>query len=236
MGSAFRAAFVLAEHPCPSQRAPTRLHTGQLTRGLADGPAAPLIQPEQPRSHPQPAWGAQLVLSTQHSRVMGGTGPRDASVQLALDKLHEAAGLQGAGEGLEIRLGGEREREREREVCASSRGSVCACARCQLPISTCVSRHRAQVSGIQAGAGRGCPGSVATASSILLLHSVFLFLSLAACFLLRFLGYRAEKSGTALLLRPTLLGFNAHSFQDRVHLLHVVQVALDLQAHKEESG
>lgn len=129
-------------------------------------------------------------------------------------------------------LGTERERERERDVCTSSRGSVCACARCQLPVSARVSRHRAQVSRIQAAAGRGCPEPVATASSILLLQGVFLFPSLAACFLLRFLGWRGEKSGTGLLLQPTLLGFNAHSFQDCVHLLHVVQVALDLQAKR----
>lgn len=212
-------------------KAPIRLHTGQLTRGLAEGSAASPVQPEQPRSCPQPARGAHLVLSTQHPCVLQGTGPRDASVQLELDKMHVAAGLWGAEEGLGIRFGGrERERERERDVCTSSRGSVCACARCQLPVSARVSRHRAQVSRIQAAAGRGCPEPVATASSILLLQGVFLFPSLAACFLLRFLGWRGEKSGTGLLLQ--LLGFNAHSFQDCVHLLHVVQVALDLQAKR----
>lgn len=115
--------MVLSEHfscwlSIPAHhRAPIRLHTGQLTRGLAEGSAASPVQPEQPRSCPQPTRGAHLVLSTQHPRVVEGTGPRDASVQLELDKMRVAAGLRGAEEGLGIRSG-DRERERERKMSA----------------------------------------------------------------------------------------------------------------------
>lgn len=61
---------------------------------------------------------------------------------------------------------------------------------------------------------------------LLLLPSAFLFPSPTARGLLGFPGWRGGEAATALLF----LGFNAHSFEDRVHLLHVVQVAADLQA------
>lgn len=75
----------------------------------------------------------------------------------------------------------------------------------------------------------GLPGPVVRLDGTVFCHPAVLSPSLIVCWLLSFLALAGEEAGAPHLLQATLLGFNAHSLQDSVHLLHVVQVSADLQ-------